>query len=100
MEFGQQHRFSKEEARARIKKLTGHWSKEHGVSVAWTDEEAELSGKILGCKFEAHLVVTDSDVKATGTDPGFLLRGTVTKYLKGKLAHYLDPSAPLDALEG
>ena len=36
---------------------------------------------------------------AKGTDPGFLVRGTVIKYLKDKLAHYLDPATSIESLE-
>lgn len=68
MEGGQQHSFSKAEAGARIEKLTAYWTREHGVSVSRSGNKAIVSGKILGCKFDANLVVTDADVTATGTD--------------------------------
>ena len=95
----QPHAFTRLEARSRIERLASYWHHKYGVSVKWTGDEAALNGKVTGFAFDAHLVVTDSSVDATGSDPGFLFRRTVKSYLKEKLAVYLDPSVAIDALE-
>lgn len=99
MELNQPHTFTRAEARSRMERLTRYWHNKYGVSVKWTGDEAALKGKVKGFTFNAHLVVNDSSVDATGSDPGFLLRRTVKNYLKDKLALYLDPGVSMDALE-
>jgi hypothetical protein len=37
---------------------------------------------VKGFHLDAHLVVGDTSVNATGVDTGFLIRGTLIKYLK------------------
>ena len=99
MEFTQAHTLSRAEARSRIKRLTDRWREKYGVVVSWAGDEASLNGKIKGFTLDAHLVVTDTSVNATGADPSFLIRGTLIKYLKTTLARYLDPAIPIDGLE-
>lgn len=99
MELSQPHTFNRVEARNRIERLASYWHHKYGVFVQWSGDEAALKGKVKGLTFDAHLVVTDSSVDATGSDPGFLFRRTVKSYLKDKLALYLDPAVALDKLE-
>ena len=99
MEFTQAHTLSRADARTRIKRLTENWREKYGITVSWAGDEASLNGKIKGFTLDAHLVVTDTSVNATGADPSFLIRGTLIKYLKTTLARYLDAAIPIDGLE-
>jgi hypothetical protein len=99
MEFTQAHTLSRAEARTRIKRLTEHWREKYDLTVSWSGDEASLNGKIKGFTLDAHLVVTDTSVNATGADPSFLIRGTLIKYLKTTLDRHLDPATPVGALE-
>jgi hypothetical protein len=96
-EFHVSHALPREEARARIQKLTTTWSK-HGVQSSWEGDEAQLDGKVMGMHLVATLKVTDTQVGGEATDPGMLLRGQAKKYLTEKFAHYLDPKNPLSEL--
>lgn len=99
MEFTQAHTLSRADARTRIKRLTENWREKYGITASWAGDEASLKGKIKGFTLDAHLVVTDTNVNATGADPSFLIRGTLIKYLKTTLARYLDAAIPIDTLE-
>ena len=55
-------------------------------------------GKVKGVAFDATLTIHPDKVEAVGTDPGVLMRAVTTAYLKRKLALYLDPSQPVEAI--
>ena len=94
LKFDVPHSLPKDEAKRRIEALLAYWSRKYGMRCVWTGDGAKVSGKAVGVTIEASIVVTDRGVVGEATDPGILLRGQATKYLKGKLADYLDPARP------
>jgi len=93
------HTLPRDQAKQRVEKLLGHWSRKYGVSTQWSGDEAKLSGKVMGISLAADLKVQDGKVDGEATDPGFLFREKAKKYLTEKFAHYLDPKTPLEKLE-
>ncbi|HZN91737.1 MAG TPA: polyhydroxyalkanoic acid system family protein [Myxococcales bacterium] len=93
------HTLDKAEARQRVEKLLGYWSKKYGLTAEWAGDSARLSGKVMGISLDADLAVHDGKVDGEATDPGFLLRDQAKKYLTQKLGHYLDPGQPLGELD-
>ena len=99
-EFGLEYRFtmSKDDARARLHALGEYLHNKHGLSVSWSGDTAQVSGRYLVVAIEGALSVGDGVAKFNGKDPGFLWRGKAKEYLEHKLRTYLDPSRPLDQL--
>ncbi|MHB8873442.1 MAG: polyhydroxyalkanoic acid system family protein [Myxococcaceae bacterium] len=91
LKFEVSHQLPKEEARKRIEALLSYWSQKYGMKCQWTGDAAKVSGKAMGVSIDATLQVTERTVGGEASDPGFLLRGQATKYLKAKMADYLDP---------
>jgi hypothetical protein len=82
MNFEHPHCLGPAQARTHIERLSSYWHNKYGITVSWAGDEASLSGKVKGFHLDAHLVVGDTSVNATGVDTGFLIRGTLIKYLK------------------
>ena len=47
---------------------------------------------------QGRMTIEDAQIHFDGKDPGMLWRKKAIKYLKEKLAMYLDPSTPIDEL--
>jgi hypothetical protein len=54
---------------------------------------------VKGFALDAHLVIGDTSLNATGADTSFLIRGTLIKYLKTTLVRYLAPANSIVALD-
>ena len=98
MNFEVAHTLPKEDARARMEKLTQYWGSKYGVKSHWNGDEATLSGKVMGITLDAKLHVTQEKVGGEGSDPGMLLRGQAKKYLTHKMSSFLDPRKKLEDL--
>jgi hypothetical protein len=87
-------------AQARVHALSEYLQNRHGIGSTWAadGQTAEVRGKYLVVDIEGHVSFAEGVVYFEGKDPGFLWRGKATKYLSEKLAKYLDPATPLDAL--
>lgn len=93
------HNLPAEDARARIRALGEYLSNRHGIGVTWTnDREAQVRGKYMVVSIEGKVVLGEGVVHFEGKDPGFLWRAKAKDYLTGKLARYLDPKVPVEAL--
>jgi hypothetical protein len=93
------HGLSADDARARLHALAEYLANKHGLGVQWVNEnEANISGKYLVVTIEGSVSLRGDRVRFSGKDPGMLWRGKAKEYLEGKLAKYLNPSTPLDAL--
>lgn len=99
MKFDIPHSLPKEEVKKRVEQLLQYWGGKYGVKADWTGEGAKIVGKVMGIKLDASFVITDKAVEGEGTDPGMLLRGQATKYLKEKFSSVLDPSKSLDQVK-
>jgi hypothetical protein len=93
------HGFSLADARARLHAMGDYFANKYGLTVTWTGEdEATISGSYLVVTISGTLKLSPNSVSFTGKDPGMLWRGKAKDYLQGKLAKYLDPGNPLEAL--
>lgn len=87
------------QARDRLRALGEYLSNRHGIGVRWVDDDhAVVSGKYVMFSFEGKMAIDEGRVVLEGPDPGFVLRGKAREYLERKLAKYLDPATPIDAL--
>jgi len=94
----QPYSFDDEEALARLQALADYWSAKHGVGTEWDGPSAHLKGRKLGVKYDARVRIGDGRVVAE-VDVGFLaekLGGP--KYVRRKLAEYLDPDVTVEVL--
>ncbi len=91
MHFEIHHSLPLTKALHRINLLTTYWSEKYGVLTRWSGPSAEVSGRVLGMKLDAHLEVKEKSVGGDVSDPGFFLRGTARSYLYRKFTTYLDP---------
>src|SRR5690606_36580046 len=88
-----------DDASARLHAIAEYLENKHGLSVQWlNDDEATIHGKYLVVTIEGTVSLRADRVRFSGKDPGMLWRGKAKEYLQGKLAKYLNPSTPLDAL--
>jgi hypothetical protein len=94
LKFEVPHALPKDEARRRIEGLLAYWSQKYNMRCVWTADSAKVAGKAVGVTIDANLTITDLAVVGEAADPGFLLRAQATKYLKAKLADFLDPNKP------
>lgn len=92
------HRLSPDEALSRVQALGDYYKNRHGARVSWNGNRGTISTTYLTMKADIDFIVGEGAVRLDGPDPGFLLRGKVTSYLKGKLETYLDPTTPLAEL--
>ena len=92
------HQLSPEEALERVRALGDYYENRHGAAVAWNGSIGHIKAKWLTMHADIEFRVTNSSIQLDGPDPGLLLRGRVTKYLKRKLETYLDPGTPLESL--
>ncbi len=92
MNFELAHTLSKEEAKRRIAALFERWNGKYGISARWNGDSAKVDGNVKGITIDATLEVCDKVLKASGKDPGFLVRAAATGYLKSKLTACLDPT--------
>ena len=83
------HALGKDEARARLQRLTGYWTKKYGVAVTWDSDRASINGKAKGIAFDAVLTVGDEQIEATGSDLNWLVRRAAESYIREKLDEYL-----------
>jgi hypothetical protein len=98
MVFDYKHDFSMEDARARLQALGEYLYNRHGIAVTWNGDKASFRGKYMVVSIEGEMALEPGVVKVHGKDPGMLWRAKAKSYLQEKLATYLDPSTPIDAL--
>jgi hypothetical protein len=98
MEFDYKHDLSLEDARARLQILGEYLKNRHGINVTWNGDRASVAGKYMVVSIDAQMTLETGVVRVTGKDPGMLWRNKAKSYLQEKLATYLDPSTPADAL--
>lgn len=91
------HSLERAEAHKRIEKLVRYWGK-FGIHGEWDGDSARLTGAPLGVEVKAHVQVADESVDGTVKDPGPLLRERAVGYVQWKVARYLDPQTPFEAL--
>ena len=58
----------------------------------------ERDGKYLLVVIQGEMKIEDALIHFDGKDPGMLWRKKAVKYLKEKLAFYLDPNTPIEEL--
>jgi hypothetical protein len=94
------HSFGLDEAVARLKALTDHWSR-YGAETVWRGNCGEISGKILGVKFYGAFIVEEHRIYLTRVKVsrlGYRLGGR--RYVLRKIQEYFDPAVPLEQLRG
>ncbi len=98
MEIEHRHTLDEAGVQERLRAFGDYLSNKHGMQVAWEDDgSAHVTGKYTVVQIDVRVRNESGLVQLKGKDPGRLLRGTATKYLKRKLAEYLDPNvAPTD----
>jgi hypothetical protein len=92
------HSLSSDEALARMQALGDYYKNAHHAQVGWDGHQGSVNARYLGMHLDVAFAVGDREVRLDGKDPGLLLRGKVTSYLKKKLEAYLDPRTPLEDL--
>lgn len=98
MQFDYPHSVGLEDARARVGVLCTYLDNRHGIKVTWDGNTGSFDGKYLMVLIQGKMNIEDSRIHFDGKDPGMLWRKKAVKYLKEKLAVYLDPSTPIDQL--
>lgn len=99
MKLQKPHTFSREEAIARVQALTTYWDTRYGTSTSWQGNQATITGKVKGIKFNGTFTVDDRELRAD-VKVGFLAEKIGGKdYVERKLAAYLDPKATLKELQ-
>jgi hypothetical protein len=99
MDIEHKHSFAHEEAKARAKALAEYMQNKHGMSVAWSGDDAfRLTGKYKVVSIDASVKVLADKVHVTGPDPGMLWRAPAKSYIAKKLTQYYDASQPLGSL--
>ena len=99
MKFEYSYEVSREDARARLEALGDYLNNRHGINASWTEEyKGRFTGKYMMVTIDGELDIQEGKVNFSGKDPGMLLRKRAIKYLKGKLATYLDPNTPIEQL--
>lgn len=91
MKIEESHSFTPEEAQQRLKLLVDGWQKKYGISANWNGLSVAVNGKAMGVTIDATVKIEASKIIADGKDPGILLRGAATGYLKKKFGEYFDP---------
>ncbi len=89
------HSLSVADAKTRLEALLNYWARKYSVKGVWNGEVASFNGKAMGVAIEGQLTVALGKLLVDSADPGFLLRGQAEKYLRRKLADYLDPKKTL-----
>lgn len=90
---------SEDEARVRLETLGKYLTNRHGIAVTWLDpSRAKFNGKYLVVKIEGELSMGNGKATFKGHDPGWPWRKKAEDYIRGKLAHYLDPKVPAASL--
>lgn len=80
------------EAKERLDLLGKYLTNRHGINVSWVDDKkAKFSGKYLVVKIEGELTLGAGKAAFKGQDPGWPWRKKAEDYIRGKIAHYLDP---------
>jgi hypothetical protein len=99
MEIEHKHSFAHDEAKARARALADYMQNKHGMSVAWSGEDAfRLTGKYKVVSIDASVKILADKVHVVGVDPGFLWRTPAKSYIAKKLEQYYDAARPVDAL--
>lgn len=88
-----------EEAKQRVMALLDYWKRKYGVSSAWQELSATMSGKAMGVSIDGKLEVRPDKIAGEAADPGFLLRGQAKAYLTRKFTEYLNPARSLEDLK-
>lgn len=91
------HSLARADAHKRMEKLVRYWGK-FGIQGEWEGDSARLTGTPLGVEVKADVQVADQSVHGTVKDPGSLLRDRALGYVQWKVARYLDPQTPFEAL--
>lgn len=84
----------REEIIVRLRALADYMVNRHKLDVQWNGERAIFTGRVKRIvKVAGQMSMGEGKVVFEGEDPGALWRGQATKYIRGKLDAYLDPSA-------
>ncbi|ACY17425.1 polyhydroxyalkanoic acid system family protein [Haliangium ochraceum] len=100
MDFDYKHDLPVDDARARLEALGEYLNSKHGINVTWSGETAKFQGKYMVVSIDGEMTLKPDKVSVKAKDPGMLWRKKAKEYLQGKLAQYLDPKTPVDALRG
>ena len=93
------HPLSTDDAKARLDALGEYLKNRHDIELRWVDDRrASFTGKYLVVKIEGEVTLEEGIVHFRGKDPGMLWRKKAQSYLEDKLAAYLDPKTPVEAL--
>jgi hypothetical protein len=94
------HSLEQADARNRLQALGEYLTNRHKIAVTWNGDRATFQGRFKRIvKIRGELSVADGVVLFSGEDPGIAWRGQATKYIKKKLAAYLDPATPAEELK-
>ena len=86
------HTFAREDAVTRLGYLLNYWHERFHMQVDWFAGEAFITGSIFGLKVKARFTVTDGEVVAIASDPGWLWRGRAQSYVTKKVQKYMHPT--------
>jgi hypothetical protein len=99
MKMEKMHRFSQEEAQARVQALTDYWDTRYNTQTIWTGNRATINGKVKGISFEGSFSI-ESDRLVADVKVGWLAEKIGGKaYVERKLMDYLSPGVTLEELQ-
>jgi hypothetical protein len=89
MQITRSHSLTKKEALTRMRSLVAALQRKHGLRVSWEDDRAHIEGTVSIVSFSATLVVTGDQVRLDASDPGWLVRDRVKRYLGDRIEESL-----------
>jgi hypothetical protein len=92
------HSLGREEAVERIRALTDYWDAQYKTRTSWTENEGDISGRVLGLSFRAHFVIDRDRLHGTLRVSPLAVKMGGRQYLRYKLDEYMDPSVSVDEL--
>ena len=92
------HEHTPDRALERLQALAEYYHHRHGATVTWEGHAGDLTVRYLGLRLHVRFQVEPGRVHCSAPDPGFLWRKRGLEYLRKKIARYLDPATPVEAL--
>ncbi len=86
------HGYALEEALARLGHLLGYWKERFKIASEWHGNRVWLTGSLFGFKVRAVFSVSEAEVVAVASDPGWPWRRKAEGYVEEKLKKYLHPT--------
>lgn len=99
MKLNHPHSLPQEEAQARVAALCLYWDTKYGTRTQWTGNQAKITGKVRGFKFNGTFSVEPTCLAASVKVSLLAEKIGGSAYVKRKVALYLDPAVPLESLQ-